>query len=507
MIDDKKIVVVTPAGRKQYLEILIPFVLRDRGIIDEYQLWLNTTNEDDVKYIRSLEDSFPGFIKIIEPDPLIPIVDNQKGYSIYQFFKGCIQPGTVYIRLDDDIIYIDKGSIEALARFRINNPQYFLVYGNIVNNAICSHLHQRYGLIDYYHGTVAYWFLDDVGWKKPEFAEYCHRWFFHHYQEGKQSRYKIFERWELNIFERVSINVISWLGEEFASFDGVVGVDEESWLSQEKPLSLTKMNCIFGNCLFVHYAFYSQREYLDTTNALNLYKKIVELELKELSDEEKLLYVLNVVLTSPIEKIKDVEFVEYIIKQAGLYPDSRPIYGKDEEFSNKKRGSWQIPSQLASFIVYMMKFNIATYLDVGVFCGWTCSLISAFLYRINPSLKVIAIDPQNWWNLYPEISNILPIEYQNKTSDDYKSRKYDLVFIDGNHEYSSVKQDYDNVGKFAMVCAFHDINDDYIRFCPHQMGGVPKFWEELKSSKKVFREFCSHSEGKNVMGIGALLQQ
>jgi hypothetical protein len=56
-------------------------------------------------------------------------------------------------------------------------------------------------------------------------------------------------------YERVSINVISWRGDEFLKFSGKVGESEEHWLSVHQPNFIGKPNRIIGDTLFVHYAF------------------------------------------------------------------------------------------------------------------------------------------------------------------------------------------------------------------------------------------------------------
>jgi hypothetical protein len=163
-----------------------------------------------------------------------------------------------------------------------------------------------------------------------------------------------------------------------------------------------------------------------------------------------------------------------------------------------------VPNQLAELMVYLKQFRINSYLDVGTFYGWTCSLLTAYLLRFNPALRVIALDPQHWFSHYDVVKDILPIEYVHKTTLDFRHHRFDLAFIDGNHEYSNVRADYENVGRLAGLVAFHDCNDDYIRYCPYQSGGVPKLWGELKAENTNHREFFYHPEGKNVMGIGVV---
>ena len=53
MIDDHKVTIVIPAGRRRYLELLIPQILAQEGW-DELQVWLNTKEPDDIAYISGL---------------------------------------------------------------------------------------------------------------------------------------------------------------------------------------------------------------------------------------------------------------------------------------------------------------------------------------------------------------------------------------------------------------------------------------------------------------------
>lgn len=261
-----KRIIVTPAGRKRYLEILFNHLKNLKNEFDEWILWVNTENVDDILFMEKLENENK-FIKLQRTK-----IGVRGSQTIYHFFNECIDENSVYIRLDDDIVYVKPNSLKNLFDFRIKNPNYFLVYGNIVNNAILSHLHQRNGTFTNeikfgYHCT------DHNGWNNPIALESIHRKFFELYKNNQLSNFSI-NNWILSDYERCSINVISWLGNEFKKFNGEVGVDEENWLSCDKPRELNIPNIIFGDSLFVHYAFFTQREYIDNTNILELYKHI-----------------------------------------------------------------------------------------------------------------------------------------------------------------------------------------------------------------------------------------
>jgi hypothetical protein len=263
-----KKILVTPAGRKRYLMVLYSHLLNLRNEFDEWILWVNTENADDIQYMEKLE-SENDFIKLQMTK--IGVRGNE---TICQFYKDCIDENSVYLKLDDDIVYIEPNSLKKIFDFRIENPQYFLVYGNIVNNGICSHLHQKKELLSNDEFNFGYDCMDETGWNNPKAAEYIHRRFLQLYKENKHTDFYLFN-WTLDGYERFSINVVSWLGSEFKKFEGeVIGRDDEQWLSCEKPKEIKKPNIIFGDSLFVHYAFFTQRYYIETTDILKKYYDI-----------------------------------------------------------------------------------------------------------------------------------------------------------------------------------------------------------------------------------------
>ena len=60
---------------------------------------------------------------------------------------------------------------------------------------------------------------------------------------------------------------------------------------------------------------------------------------------------------------------------------------------------------------------------------------------------------------------------------------YDLIFIDGGHDYLTVKSDFENYSKHLNkngVIVLHDIKSNIVK-------GVPKFWKELKKNSKKYK--------------------
>ena len=97
---------------------------------------------------------------------------------------------------------------------------------------------------------------------------------FENIYKNTHEKYFFPNHWSMPLDERFSINVISWLGEEFAAFQGNVSSNEEEWLTIIKPMEIKKLNIICGTTLFAHYAFTVQRNKLNQTNILQLYDNL-----------------------------------------------------------------------------------------------------------------------------------------------------------------------------------------------------------------------------------------
>lgn len=105
MIKNWRIIVVTPAGRKKYLSILASYILSE-NLIDEWQLWVNTTNIDDINFMEELKRKYSK-IKLIYSKNKI-----QGNLSIGQFFKYTVDPSSIYIRVDDDVVFFEENFLK-----------------------------------------------------------------------------------------------------------------------------------------------------------------------------------------------------------------------------------------------------------------------------------------------------------------------------------------------------------------------------------------------------------
>ena len=250
-----KVVVVTPAGREEYLLILRKYIEREmnKGIIDGWQLWQNTDIQSDIDYMEkiSLENSKIGIRKIHNGkyDP----------FKINSFFVFAQESDTIYLRLDDDIVFIEDNAIENLLKCRIDNSNAFIVCANIVNNTILNCVHQEIGALSEEAGKCSPIKLDSLGISDNKFAETVHLSFIVKKNNGTISEY-IFKDKLLSKYEEFSVNCFAFWGRDKL----IPPPDEETAISSSIPASFSRPNIICGNALVVHFAYHTQREFLNT---------------------------------------------------------------------------------------------------------------------------------------------------------------------------------------------------------------------------------------------------
>lgn len=271
MYRDKKIIAVTPAGRERYLNVLFKNIIKFKGIIDEWHLWVNTNDVNDIEWMKTLESDNPDFVKLM-CNPHNRVEGNSSICDFFPLYDGLKE--TIFIRFDDDVVFIDDNICDFID-FRIDNPQFFLVYANLINNGINTYLLQRFGKLPLsvsYNTLVEYRCDGQLSWIDPKVAENIHNYFLNNFDNKE---YFLYDTWILYNYERVSINCISWLSEEFNLFNGKVGKDEEQWLSSDYPRQINKPNIIFGRFLVSHFSFWTQREHLDSTDILQKYNNLI----------------------------------------------------------------------------------------------------------------------------------------------------------------------------------------------------------------------------------------
>lgn len=290
--------IITPAGRKDRLSILYEYIKMSyqNDEIDEWVLFKNTDDIDDLEYIDYLEKT-NNFIRICEIDESYRVkMSNiwskewalRVGYSktltdlfVKRFFPIIIltmqyysDQDVVYVKMDDDIVYIKPGSIGKLIEFKLKNKEHLFSYGNILNNSVCHHFHQKYGNIEFdkYQKLGVH---DNGCHRDPLIAFKVHNLLLDKLDSGQEDDL-LLPNIEIEPDVEFSINVMCWRGQDFKKYFRklklLVMLHEEYYLSVQicKDNNLKKGIC--GEALFSHYSFGPQEEYLKKTNILERYR-------------------------------------------------------------------------------------------------------------------------------------------------------------------------------------------------------------------------------------------
>lgn len=205
--------------------------------------------------------------------------------------------------------------------------------------------------------------------------------------------------------------------------------------------------------------------------------------------------IIEVISNTDIKHLTDKKFVSDLIREYGLHSDPliTQAYGEKNQDCLVSEGMIQIPEQLAGALIYLSTFSVKDYLEIGTFNGRATLFITAYLTRFNSDLETLTVDNLRvFTNPYP----YLKIVQHLGTSDDLKGRKSDLCFIDGDHSLRWIKRDYENVGRLAKICMFHDILET--KSVNNNDMDVKNFWQSIK--RPTSKEFTDGGR----FGIGIL---
>lgn len=148
--------------------------------------------------------------------------------------------------------------------------------------------------------------------------------------------------------------------------------------------------------------------------------------------------------------------------------------GVHSEFGEPGEG-WgieQSPQELATFLIRMEELGVASVLEIGT--GYKGGL-SKFLSH-DMDWDVTTVDIKNYGHAFEGVHYVIGSKVGF-------NRRFDLVFIDGDHSYSAVENDFVHYGAMAdKVVAFHDLLGN--RDCM----GVHDFWLNLWGNHLVNRE-------------------
>lgn len=219
--------------------------------------------------------------------------------------------------------------------------------------------------------------------------------------------------------------------------------------------------------------------------------------------------VIKTIKNESLEKLQDVDYLEYkLLPELGLNDRHLNQYPQSlHQYCGNGIDSWQYPNQFSKYLYFLSKKKIENFIEIGCHKGGTFIITFEYLSRFNNIKSAIAID--NWPRdiMYEYCKIRSPVKYltcqskSNEFIDIVKHQKWDLILIDGDHNYKAVQNDFITVKDYAKLIAFHDIVN---KLCP----GTQQMWKDIRDEYPNTHEWVEQYDEVllrmrgSVMGIG-----
>lgn len=147
-----RIVAVVFVGRQDRLRILFRYLRRDLrqngGVVDKVILALWYVTAKDLEFAKKFAEGFSSRVEIRDftEQRWGPAREGAEPLTnrMVKLYNSLDEEGTVYVKIDDDVVYIAAHSIAEIVREKLRHRCLF-VSANVVNHNIMSALHQDRG--------------------------------------------------------------------------------------------------------------------------------------------------------------------------------------------------------------------------------------------------------------------------------------------------------------------------------------------------------------------------
>ena len=184
--------------------------------------------------------------------------------------------------------------------------------------------------------------------------------------------------------------------------------------------------------------------------------------------------------------IKPMQYPEELVQLAKMIYEKKPKVIL--EIGTARGGTLFLASQLADDNALIVSIDLPDGMYGGGYPKWKIPLYKSFKKR-NQTIELIQGDSHT-------------TEILNKLISILNGRKIDYLFIDGDHTYEGVKQDFETYTKLLntnAIVAFHDIVPDRSEIPNHF---VYEYWNDIKNyyEHKEFIKDINQSK----LGLGVI---
>ena len=146
-----RIVAWVPWGRMETVRILVPYLVRNLrnagGVVDSVLLFRNNPWDHAAhRYAEELCRRHAEFAVVDPPDFHVRRFGQRETlWALNWAWMRLNATDALYVRVDDDIVFIEDGAFEALVQVKLANPRYLLVSANVVNSYYSPFMHAYTG--------------------------------------------------------------------------------------------------------------------------------------------------------------------------------------------------------------------------------------------------------------------------------------------------------------------------------------------------------------------------
>ena len=223
---------------------------------------------------------------------------------------------------------------------------------------------------------------------------------------------------------------------------------------------------------------------------------------------------INLIKESNLEDLENNDYLYNLIVKLGFNTEKLREQPKIVHENGGGLLIWQYPNQFSKYLCELRKQKISSYIEIGCRWGGTFILTNEYLKLFNVINKSVAVDiidsPVLNYCLTNTETQFMKINSHSPEFKEYMHNNFfDLIFIDGDHSYNGVKNDYEITKNNGKIFVFHDILND---MCP----GVVQFWNELKHNEGNIYNFFEFTEqyedvwnntNQTFLGIGLAIKK
>lgn len=296
-----KVEIILFYGRRRYTKVQLPYLLQNRKtdehpgkphipLVSKINVMLNTNVTEDIEYIRSVAAKEPEYFRIH---------DNVYGLNFCRFYPRFNESNTMYIKMDDDIVYIHQSAIFHMVKMKLTTT-FMFISANIINHSALSKYHIRTGAYSFQQINEEWVYQNKIGnpdvhhtphgspvfdgdawgdhtWRSGPHAFLQHMMFFHFKRRRDIEAFDIgYTDLDKERYYRWSINCFLFETRDMKLFElAKCGSNDELYLSMFLPHDAGDHSGVCGSAIMCHFAYTPQRKFLEeNTTTLRRYEEL-----------------------------------------------------------------------------------------------------------------------------------------------------------------------------------------------------------------------------------------